>query len=572
MNSLASYKQKGPTNHYVEYIGPIKNAAVYCKPHYPSHPELLVLNTNSYSSKAKKTTISELKRRKRTPRTKQISLLSHPDDLNKDFTATEMEKLLLVTETTKEAAKPIYQQVLAEKEKQKSISNRNRRLPCDISTPESYAIEIFLSKFSSWQGKAKEEITMKFLLLSLYLGRSLADLPNLDFRFNTHLDCYDVYYSLDLPQPYEKKKRFHEKMYSHSNEYFLRLPRIFNKTIPSLHMVDQYLNTAKKLLRLFNRTNQIHLTISKIASYLETYLLNKGISNLLIHLLTEPNPNHQVALYYTHTSTKTLEKIHRDYIQHLQTYSANFQLMVETSDNYFFIGSKVIHCESAISSYFYSLKRITRENIDKYHRKDIALHNAFSLYTYLVLSISSGYRPVTNTLGYISDINLDIGIYFISDKDRGDKVEGRVNYLGKTALQQLQHYLDFCRFQYLSHQQKNPQLANHYQQVLSAEIPLIFFRTKDSILKPSPSILTKQLSAHNIRLPLNWGRHYIRSLLAENNFADSVIHAWMGHDDDAGQIPFSLYSSICCEDLRKVADFIDLHIEQLGVEAISYAK
>ena len=60
----------------------------------------------------------------------------------------------------------------------------------------------------------------------------------------------------------------------------------------------------------------------------------------------------------------------------------------------------------------------------------VQLHNLFSDYLFVLLGLSSGYRPVNEIFGRLEDIDTLTGMYFISDKEnRIGAGEGRFIYL-----------------------------------------------------------------------------------------------------------------------------------------------
>lgn len=64
----------------------------------------------------------------------------------------------------------------------------------------------------------------------------------------------------------------------------------------------------------------------------------------------------------------------------------------------------------------------------------VDFHNSYSLYIYRLICLASGYRPVAGAWGRISDICLESGNYWISDKERREGVAARMIVLPEIAI------------------------------------------------------------------------------------------------------------------------------------------
>ena len=94
------------------------------------------------------------------------------------------------------------------------------------------------------------------------------------------------------------------------------------------------------------------------------------------------------------------------------------------------------------------------------------------------------------------------------------------------------------------------------------------------------AFLKKRISAY-ISLPLNWPRHYIRSLqnehigkysfdpsLNKDSIGYDVVSAWMGHSDELGYSFYDRFSGLKRHELRAFAQTIDKLTKDIGFELI----
>lgn len=214
---------------------------------------------------------------------------------------------------------------------------------------------------------------------------------------------------------------------------------------------------------------------------------------------------------------------------------------------------------------------------------------------------ASGYRAVIDVLGYRRNYQLTLGLVHVIDKEKGKKNEGRLIYLGHTAKRQLLHYLDYCQYRRQYYKITQPQLSDYYHDVLNDKRPLFFFLgNQGEYREPRPSTLHaifadfglsvmryeeaashpenhykggKGILAFNeVPIPLNWHRHYVRSLLLKHSLAHSSqliteaqANAWMGHDDRDSDIPLAQFSHMSTMDLKHVATVLDAYLQAIGV-------
>ena len=203
--------------------------------------------------------------------------------------------------------------------------------------------------------------------------------------------------------------------------------------------------------------------------------------------------------------------------------------------------------------------------MQKTKRQYVQFHNYYTLYCLSVLFLSTGHRPVNDPFDDLNSFNLTDGKIFISDKESRSSPSARTVILPVLALDQLKYYLQhlqtlksYCNWQ-------SSLISEHISCVLKGNKPLFFWldENTESVIR----VTGKSLAARNKGvwdLPLNWHRHYLRSILTNANIASDIIDAWMGHAAP-GCEGFSPYSSLSMQHMKQVADFLDHDFKLNGI-------
>ena len=216
----------------------------------------------------------------------------------------------------------------------------------------------------------------------------------------------------------------------------------------------------------------------------------------------------------------------------------------------------------------------------------VELHNFFTDYLYIWLSIASGYRPVNEPFGRLSDIDTRTGLYFISDKEVQQDTIGRFIYLPTILCQQIDEYIKFIKGNASLFNKLGNDIGLIYTNILDGNIGLVCYLKLDEAtstvtrLKLDNTFLKKRISAY-ISLPLNWPRHYIRSLqnkhigkysfdpsLNKDSIGYDVVSAWMGHSDELGYSFYDRFSGLKRSELRAFAQTINELTKDIGFKLI----
>lgn len=371
---------------------------------------------------------------------------------------------------------------------------------------------------------------------------------------------------------------------------------------------DSIHEEAKEDLRKLNKEFGIRLSINKVRNYLPHYLAQKNIDKALIEVLTNCPVHHLSALPYYNVSQYDLYRCQRDYMDHLielleDKYDPNqtkiymlFELPDEISTNYWnkTIGSALAVNEFRLEDIVVKLRqKVEAATVDlKLNNLDslVCLHNGFMDYIYVLMSVASGYRPVTEPFGRLSDIDTRTGVYFISDKEVQADTIGRFIYLPNTVCQQIKEYEKFIKSNGILFNKLGNNIGQIYMGILDSHIGLISYLKLDEItntviqLKLNKVFIKERMSQY-ILLPLNWHRHFIRSLknihigkysynsdLNERPIGYDVISAWMGHSDELGFNFYDPFSGLKRSELREFANTLDELIKGIGFTVIQLER
>lgn len=202
-------------------------------------------------------------------------------------------------------------------------------------------------------------------------------------------------------------------------------------------------------------------------------------------------------------------------------------------------------------------------------------HNQYTCYVWLLLVFSTGHRNVNAPLGSLADYNEHNATWWISDKERRNGLSARTVVLPKTAVRQVELYLQHIRTLVKKTRLLADNISLHCQQVLNKQSNLLFFIDSPSTQAAqaaqavglTPSVL-KQVLKHTVPFQYNWPRHHLRTHLKNKNIHYELINSWMGHED-FGEEGLGSFSSLSLHDFTQISDQIELLLNELNVQAIT---
>jgi len=370
---------------------------------------------------------------------------------------------------------------------------------------------------------------------------------------------------------------------------------------------------AKNRISRINNKNGTRLTLNKLRSYLKHVLFHSGTDTAVIDVITLSPIHHLSALPYFSLTKADIHYAQYHYYDHLKDIIFSepasmvknelrennkllkFDLLDFPDDRYVYEGEQQMGTKLALQSSQIKSKLVTpiinelkalKPHISLSVNNFIGFHNKLMDYLYLILGLSSGYRPVVETFGRLKDIDLDTGMYFISDKENRTDAQGRFITLPKIARLQLQHYQNYLYENMKLFNTKHHQMGLLLQAVYESRVGIISYLEVDdydefSFIKNQNNTFISDRFRLYAHLPLNWYRHHIRSFkdfdhsMFSSNLAqlnDEVISSWMGHTDQLGFDYYDIFSGLKRSQQVELAELIEKKLGDYGFEIIELSE
>jgi|GEM_PF-1857411 len=228
-------------------------------------------------------------------------------------------------------------------------------------------------------------------------------------------------------------------------------------------------------------------------------------------------------------------------------------------------GARIVPQLRAIQTMVRALQQAVRDARGQPNARDarLTLHNALTQYVHAMLRFGLGLRDVGQPLPGWDRIDLHHGVVLLSDKDDVAGTATRLVPLCAILARQLQIYARHCRATLATvvpDEIDQPPSVLFYLQRKGQRIERIDHPTED--LRQAFRELT------GYTLPLNTGRHWLRSRLVQENLPGEMIEFFMGHWQ-RGAEPWGRYSTLpprtMIDTLRPVLDRL---VREAGFRAL----
>jgi hypothetical protein len=311
------------------------------------------------------------------------------------------------------------------------------------------------------------------------------------------------------------------------------------------------------------------LTRTRIVRFKADWLRRAGADAAIIGFLTGQSPGARAQMHYSCIAQSTLLEWHRRYLEHGLGLS-----LPDWPPPDGVYGSRLRLPGTLLRAVFEEARRDVRHH--RLHGLGSAAqiasaHNAFMIYTLMVLYLGSGHRPVSHPFEYRSDFDLEAGVLWISDKTGRGARGTRLLPLPHCAIAQVQAWIDHLERLRDRLRLTHAELADG---PVAAALALkkcdrgpFFFRLD---MRGRAEALRPSVQAEAVRpiLPaaLNWTRHVLRSALLEE-CQPAALDAFLGHGH-IGEDPFVSGTSLRFADLRPVAETIQRLMTSLSVKPV----
>jgi len=197
-------------------------------------------------------------------------------------------------------------------------------------------------------------------------------------------------------------------------------------------------------------------------------------------------------------------------------------------------------------------------------------HNAFALYTLMVLYLATGHRPVSHPFEFRSDFDLEAGLLWLSDKDGRGARGTRMLPLAPRAVAQAEawitHLERLARRLYLTDSNQTAQVRAALLTEDTGRGPFFLIFDEAGKLAPLRPALQETAFASVLPTALNWTRHILRSALMDTG-RPAALDAFLGHGH-MGEEPFVAGSSLGLSDLWPVADAIEALFDSMKIKIV----
>lgn len=454
------------------------------------------------------------------------------------------------------------------------IARREKLLMTDMCHLTRHDVQIFIREALTDKGPLSDtmQAVRVWSLLAFLTGRSLTLLqciynhaePTQEFKLIE--GNWFLIYAPELPA-HEKVVAPASRLINPSDQrIYLQLPLWFSRLVGGNRLpaiTEGVIQKTLEWLSTINHQYSTRITPARLASYLRFHLKYQGVDTVHAGLICGDRGHAHAGVYYLQFQVKHIAQIYVQYMGRLRVFlPAEY---TELSEQYFTVtgfGGSHLKVKSDVVPFLLMHWEKYMLNFKKQH---VEFHNYYTLYCLSVFFLSTGHRPVNDPFDDLNSFNLTDGKIFISDKENRSSPSARTVILPMLARDQLKYYLQhlqtlksYCNWQ-------SSLISEHISCVLKGNKPLFFWldENTESVIR----VTGKSLAARNKGvwdLPLNWHRHYLRSILTNANIASDIIDAWMGHAAP-GCEGFSPYSSLSMQHMKQVADFLDHDFKLNGI-------
>ena len=464
------------------------------------------------------------------------------------------------------------------------IKVRNQSLPCDFKILTVFEIQTLI--YACWveiKHKSAKMGDPLLLLLSLLCGRTPDEIIHRQrkkkskFVYDKTNQCWNlrlVHKTDTFQQEYEVSHLLSKV----SEKLEISLPSELSSALGKPFKFT-HSTTIEEFLTKLNKKEKTRLSLSRIANYFVDHHRQQNTDPVLVEVMLGLEGRHKSGIPYSHITSAQISAVFYHYCCHLMKDLKQEKYKNEAPHKVFELSTVNVTSTNIGSPLFISdieIRRVNQQHIK--HLKelkslpnnDIDFHNYFVFYLYRMLTIASGYRPVTGTGGKLSDISLASGRYFISDKENRHGISARCIVLPERVISQIEHYLTYLTHLSSHFLMNHTEIYDHIQRVLSGEDHLLFFIDKGSlsIVEVTPKSILPYMDKQ-FPIALNWHRHYMRSKLMYIKTDPTLIDAFMGHEE-IGQEGLGRFSGLSYYDFKQLAYSVEKILQHLNFEVLAH--
>lgn len=355
-----------------------------------------------------------------------------------------------------------------------------------------------------------------------------------------------------------------ERLFARVNAYITQASRT---PLPSL-FGDRGDEISALCIRALNKLNRQHgtrLTTTRISKYLQrelAHIYRSDIANASL-VLGKKIFLARTKIHYSCFAEKHLQNIYHLAASQLLREPLIIKSAGETQS--YALGTPRRPILDCVRTLIKSLTSIivgykstgvrTREALIEYH-------NAYMLYTIVMINYSTGFRAVNAPYIYENMYDSETGFCIIRDKDSSDFYHSRLVWLIKACRDQLNLFDGYLRKFYHQNCEIPPE----------RKLPPFFLSESGETEIATKSRIESELEKHRFYLPGNCQRHFLKSILQERGCLAEFIELMLGHWH-AGEEGWNQNSGIHPWDYRcAIKKYLQPLTEELGLKKQEGAK
>jgi hypothetical protein len=307
-------------------------------------------------------------------------------------------------------------------------------------------------------------------------------------------------------------------------------------------------------------------TLRRMRSVIRDRMIASGRDPVIAGHFAGETAQNLPSLYYTTTDNADVEGVYREVVNALPGQSFTWPTMAAHP-----VGSRLNVLQEKTRSFFQLVEQELADVTPRTSEQIVNFHNSYVSLVVASLMLMTGHRPVRQPFETLSDYDERRRWLYVSDKEVRSTVAGRFVPVPPIFVEQLtawKAHLNAVAVQLgLEHHAILHAIAGAH----SGEGVLFFYlvatehQNEYEVQSITPKTLLNVLREEYWPLPLNWGRHAERTLLA--NISSDLSDAFMGHANPGAEA-FAPHSGMGYHDMEALREQLTLQAEVLGIRVL----
>lgn len=431
-----------------------------------------------------------------------------------------------------------------------------------------------------YHGVANGGIEDAVLLIAMVTGRKTEQVNALSLvphnrkkpgsaeRLEFHADRLSLLTILDLPEPGLAKPEHGALLMPSTPHLYLPLPKYLLPILKKAPRGKLFCEpeAIKDRLKVIRRQISRRVTDIRLSQAGFVQLSNAGESRTHLARLFGVSEDVCIPLWYANVEAETVLQIYDKWVCQLHSYVKLDPIPFKHRKQAVRIGSKRSPQPVHVANFFRGFRELVRKRLVKATLAEA--HNNFVLYTYLILSLSTGHRPVTQPFDLLTDYCRHTHRWLVADKQSRTAPSPRLVVLPPLAVKQLQHYIEHLRQIAVRLGPRSPASRESIDGAVNGTHPFLFFINNNTLkCEPLKPRHIKQRLADLWPIDDNWTRHFLRTELGEAGLDNEQLELLHGHGD-FGQEPFAKFSAHSLGSLRAISHAVQELLDELDIKPV----